>query len=177
MTKDEMLAALKAEHGIDVEALQTAAAGAGNMSELTAALTEALKSAPTAQLELSAQQQGDGSVALTSEDIVQSVVELANKNQALSDTVVGLVRKDAEREVDGYISEGRVLPKQRAGFVRLALEDRDQLAVMLPDKPVVPVSSTVGLSAPDGEQRQVEDIDATVAALVKQHREFFEQSK
>jgi hypothetical protein len=168
MDKAELIAQLKAEHGIDVEALQ---AGHGDqpagMSELTAALTQALS--------------GNGQVELTGPDgqtvglpeIVGAVAELASLTRNQGDEISGLRRERAESEVDGYIGAGRVLPKQRESFVRLAMEDRDELAVLLPDSPVVPLSQVRGAAPPQGEDAHERDIDKELAELTAGHPEFF----
>ena len=60
--------------------------------------------------------------------MVGAVAELAEKNVSLTGTV-GVLQKDAaEREVDGYIGVGRLLPKSRARAVTLVLSgDREGL--------------------------------------------------
>ena len=123
MTREELLAALKAEHGIDVEALEAQAAQRADMSQLTAALTEALRpAAGTVSLT------GADGETVSLSDVVGAVAELAEKNVALSGTV-GVLQKDAaEREIDGYIGVGRLLPKSRARAVTMVLSgDRDGL--------------------------------------------------
>ena len=86
MSKEELLAALKAEHGVDVEALQAQAGQRSEMSQLTAALTEALRPAAAA-----ATQPADGETVSLS-DVVGAVAELAEKNVALSGTVGDLLQ-------------------------------------------------------------------------------------
>jgi hypothetical protein len=166
-TKDELLAALKAEHGIDVEDLQAQAGQRTDMSQLTAALTEALRPA-AGQVQLA----GDGTgetVSLT--DVIGAVAELAEKNVALSGTVGDLQKTAAEREVDDYIGVGRLLPKTRKHAVKLVLSgDREGLdEILAPENaPYVKLNHTEGAAPPQGEQRQLEDIDAEVARLTSQ---------
>jgi hypothetical protein len=162
-TREELLAALKAEHGIDVEELQAQAAQRTEMSQLTAALTEALRPASgTVSLTGS-----DGeTVSLT--DVIGAVAELAEKNVALSGTV-GELRKDAaEREIDGYIGKGRLLPKARGKAVAMVLAgDREGLDMFLSpaDQPYVRLNHTEGSAPPQGEQKHQEDIDAEIMRL------------
>lgn len=177
-TKEELFEALKKDHGIDVAALQ-ASSEAGRQvgltmdaQELTTAISTALRQAPTVQLS----QEQEGATSLTGPDVVNAVVELANTNQQLGAKVTELVRKDAEREVEEYIRDGKVLPKQRAAMVELALTNRDMLAALLPDEPVIKMSAQAGITGPDGEQQHVADIDGTIAALSARHKEFFEPS-
>jgi hypothetical protein len=166
LTKDELLAALKAEHGIDVAALQaTAVVPPSDSGTVAASVVEALKAAGVVQLSAA----GD----LSQSDVVAAVVELASANKAQAGSIAKLERREAEHEVDGYIAGGRVLPKQRGAFVELALSNRDMLDTLLPDEPVVKLNHQEGLPGPDGEQRQEQDIDAEVARLTAQHKEFF----
>lgn len=172
MTKEEMLAALKAEHGIDVEALTEQAGAKADMSQLTAALTEALRPA-SGQVQLTG---GDGeTVSLT--DVIGAVAELAEKNVTLTGTVTDLRKKDAEREIDGYVRVGRLLPKSRVRAVEMVLAgDREGLEDFLaPEKePYVKLNQVEGAAPPQGEQKHVEDIDSEIMRLTGDHREFFE---
>jgi hypothetical protein len=165
-TREELIAALKAEHGIDVEDLQAQAGQRTDMSQLTAALTEALKPA-AGQVRLSA---GSGEeVTLT--DVVGAVAELAEKNVTLSGTVGALQKDAAEREIDGYVSAGRLLPKSRARAVEMVLSgDREGLDDFLAPEgqPYVKLNHTEGAAPPQGEQRQHEDIEGEVARLTSQ---------
>lgn len=155
MTKEELLAALRDEHGIDVEALQAQAAEAAGASQLTAALSQALGS--------SAALSADGE-SLTLSDVVNAVAELHQNNLELSSTVSQLTTERAASEIDGYIAAGRVLPRQRAAFIELALTNRDMLDQLLPEVPVVRLNNLEGTGGqPQGEQHQSADIDAEIA--------------
>jgi hypothetical protein len=169
-TKEELVAQLKKDHGIDVEALQAAAAQppAPDMAALTASVAEALK---TSGVQLS--QGSEGELQLS--DVTAAVVELAADNKGLRGDVAKLQRQAAEREVDAFIDAGRLLPKTRATAVELALTNRDALdTIVAPeDKPYVKLASQEGVSGPDGEQRQEQDVDAELARLAAEHSEFF----
>jgi hypothetical protein len=170
-TREELLAQLKAEHGIDVEALQAQAAQRTDMSGLTAALTEALRPAAGA-VSLS----GDGGEEVTLTDVVGAVAELAEKNVTLTGTVGDLRKKDAEREIDGYIGAGRLLPKSRRKAIELVLSgDREGLEDFLaPEKePYVRLNHVEGAAPPQGEQRHAEDIGSEIMRLTASHGEFF----
>lgn len=162
-TKEELLEALKSEHGIDVEALQAQAGQRADMSQLTAALAEALRPAG-GSVQLTG---GDGeTVSLT--DVIGAVAELAEKNVTLTSTVGALQKDAAEREVAGYIGKGRLLPKTRGYAVSLVLSgDRDGLdAILAPaDQPYVKLNQVEGAAPPQGEQKHEQDIDAEVARL------------
>lgn len=172
MTKDELLARLREQHGIDVTALEAKASAGPDTSALTAALTEALKAAaPT--LSLTSAEGEDGKLELS--DVVGAVAELAAQHRVFGDRVVALEREGAEAEIDGYISEGRVLPKQRAAYVTMALTARDQLEVMLPEKPIVALNAQAGTGGrPQGEQRQELDIDQEILRLTNENAGIFD---
>lgn len=157
-TKEELIAGLK-EHGIDVEALQAAATSQPDTAALTAALTKALEPAGTVKL---SNGKGEDEISLT--DIVGAVAELAQTNGTLAASVVGLQKKDASREIDGYVKDGRVLPKQRDSYVELALTNRDLLDSLLPDEPVVKLNHQAGVTPPDDKKKQ-EDLDAEIIRL------------
>jgi hypothetical protein len=171
MTREELLAALKKDHGIDVEALRLAAVAAPvapDVAGLTASVVQALKEGGYVSLAAD-----PGTVSLG--DVTAAVVELAADNKGLRGEVDTLKRQAAETEVDGYIGAGRLLPKTREAAIQMALTRRDDLdAVLAPaDRPYVKLSVQHGVDGPDGEQKQEEDIDAEVARLTAQHGEFF----
>jgi hypothetical protein len=170
LSREELLAALKNEHGIDVTALQAAAAAppAPDTAALTASVVQALKDAGMVQLSAD-----PGTVSLS--DVTAAVVELAADNKGLRKSVDDLKLAAAETEVDGYIDAGRLLPKTREVAVGMALSNRDGLdAILAPvNAPYVKLSHQDGVSGPDGEQRHEEDIDAEVARLSAEHSQFF----
>lgn len=133
MTKEELLAALKAEHGIDVEALQTEAS---RTAELSAQLTDVNE-----QLALS----GEKAIQVT--DLAEAVVELSNSNKSLATKVETLSEKNAalelsaaESEVDKLVSAGKVLPAQRDVMVKLSMNDRETFDALVPANPIVSLS-------------------------------------
>jgi hypothetical protein len=171
LTLPELLAALKTDHGIDVEQLQAAAAApqGPDAAALSSALVDALKTAGLVGLSDS---QGDISLS----DVTAAVVELAADNKGLHSKVGELELTAAQAEVDGYISVGRLLPKTREVAVRMALaNDRDGLAAILAPvgEPYVKLSAQNGLPGNDGEQGQERDIDGELARLTATHGEFF----
>lgn len=172
LTKAELLAALKDEHGIDVEALQASAAvtpPAPDVTALTGAVVQALKDG--GYVSLAAADAG----SVTMGDVTAAVVELAADNKGLRGEVDGLKRSAAETEVDGYIGAGRLLPKTRDAAIEMALSRRSDLeAILAPaEHPYVALSAPQGVGGRDGEQRQEEDIDREIAALTAQHSEYF----
>lgn len=172
LTREELLAALKNEHGIDVAALQAAAAAppAPDAAALSSALVNALTEAGVVQLT-----KGDTGSEVSLSDVTAAVVELAADNKNLRGSVAALERQAAVTEVEGYIAAGRLLPKTHDTAVELALSNRDALeAILAPENsPYVQLSRQEGVGGADGEQRQEQDIDAEVARLTAQHKDFF----
>jgi len=170
LTREQLLEQLKKDHGIDVEALQAAAAQppAPDTAALSAAVTEALQAAG---VKLSAGEDGE----LKLSDVSAAVVELAQDNKGLRAAVSGLERKAAETEVDGYIATGRLLPKTRKTAIEMALSNRDALDDILApeDRPYVQLARQEGVPGADGEQRQEHDIADEVARLTADHSQFF----
>lgn len=170
LTREQLLEQLKKDHGIDVEALQAAAAQppAPDTATLSTAVVEALKSAG---VKLTAGE--DGGLKLS--DVSAAVVELAADNKGLRDSVDDLKLKAATTEVDGYIGTGRLLPKTRETAIEMALTNRKGLDTILApeDAPYVKLATQEGVGGNDGEQRQEHDIDAEVARLSAEHSQFF----
>jgi hypothetical protein len=169
-TREELLAALKNEHGIDVEALQASAAAppAPDTAALSASVMQALKDAGVVQLSAD-----PGQVSLS--DVTGAVVELAQDNRSLRASVDELKLSAATTEVEGYIDAGRLLPKTRETAIQMALSRREELDTILApaDRPYVALARQDGISGPDGEQRHEEDIDSEVARLTAEHSQFF----
>lgn len=168
-TKEELLAQLKAEHGIDVATLQAQAAQRVDTAQLTAILTEALKGS---DVKLSAT---DGStVSLT--DVTGAIVELAGQNKAQGERIAGLERETAETRVDKLIDDGRLLPKSRNVGIEMLLSHRqeDLDAITAPaDAPYVKLNHQEGGTQPDGEDKHEQDIDAELTRLTQDHPEIF----
>ncbi len=168
-TKEELLEALKTEHGIDVAALQSAAqAPRVDSAALSAAVTEALQGTG---IQLTA---GDASqISLT--DVTGAIVELAAKNTALGADVAALKKGAATTGVAALIGDGRLLPKSREVAIEMALTNPDQLdAITAPvDAPYVKLSSPVGRTAPDGEEKQEADVDKELARLTADNPHLF----
>lgn len=141
MNKDEMIAALK-EHGIDVPALQAAANKPADTSALTAALSNVLKEAGVVKLSQTDEDE------LGIKDIAEAVVELSGEKLKLETTVKALVEEAekvklsaATKEVEGYVSQGRILPKAKVTMIALAMEDRESFESLLSDDPIVSLSA------------------------------------
>ena len=178
MELDEMLEALKAEHGIDVEALQ------GEVASLSAALEEA-PAAPEADTEavtaellaaFSGVLNTTGIVALSADDltiesVASAVVELARNNTELATTVADLKATNdelalsaAETEVDKLVSVGRVLPTQRDAMIELSMTNREMFDRLLPEKAIVSLSED-GVTVHDGRESEGAPADDEITRL------------
>jgi hypothetical protein len=163
MTKEELIAALKEEHGVDVAALQAEAVKpATDTTELSNKLVEALKNADV--LKLSA----DDSNANV-EQVVGAVVELANDNVKLSNRVETLELSNAKilatSEVDAKVREGFIDPAKRDSMIKLYLSNSDLYTELLPAEPVIELSVERGTSTGANEDKVELDVDAEVARL------------
>jgi hypothetical protein len=169
MTRDEMLAALKADHGLDVVALQAAntdlearvaasASQADLAAQLTADLTTQLTQAGTLKLAAGSED------ALTSADMVGAVAELAQTNLALTGRVQTLEHREAELLVDDLVRTGRVMPTQRDAFVELKLSGTDMFDKLVPAEPIVKMGVEAGV-APDDGRHETLDVGAEIARL------------
>jgi len=176
LTKDELLAELKAKHGIDVEALQVQASAPQpepvsqgmDVSDLTAALTAALQATPAgAQL---AAGSGD-SVSL--DDVVGSVVELSRQNTVLAAGYESLRSERAAETVDRLIGDGYIIPKQRSFAIKLKLTSEEDFSEFVPAEPIVPVNQQTGLTAPRDEREQVQQQEE-VLRLTDAYKEYFD---
>jgi len=156
-TREEIIAELRALDGTDVDALEAQAGRSGDVSQLTAALTQALG--------------GDGNVALangiTGDDLVGAVSELAQLSNAQAERINSLERDKAAVEVDKLISVGRLLPKARERAIEMTLSgDTEGLAAFTApaDSPYVKLDSPAGLTG-DTDEGHVKDVDAELARL------------
>lgn len=136
MTREELIALAKEEHGIDFEALQEKA----EKYDANVALTNRLQTelAETGVLTLSNDSEA------SADDLVGAVVELGKSNVALTARVEGLEetkkRDDAAVRVDSLIREGRILPKDKEAQVELLLSNSDLFERLVPEKPIVSLS-------------------------------------
>lgn len=140
MDLDQLIQTLKADHGVDVKALQEQAEEADKSKTLVAAMSQVLATA-TGQKTAT-----DGP---TVEEVGQAVVELAGEKVALAKAVTEqkaeidkLKLSAAQSEVKSLVSTGHILPKQEEVMIRLAVEDRTTFDALLPDNPLVSLSET-----------------------------------
>lgn len=156
-TLEDLLAALKDKHNIDVAALQAAAAQSAATATLSQTLVSALETAGVVKLSNTSEK------TVSNEDIVGAVAELADKHVSLTNQVTVLQRQGAEREVDSLIGAGRILPAEREPRIELKLTNPAMFDKLLPAQPIVKLDAEQGTTPPDENKQK--DIDAEIARL------------
>lgn len=154
-TKEELIAALKAEHGVDVVALS---------ASLDAATAAAKAPVTPETVQLSAEQAqvlndsgiialSAGKNSLANEDVLATLVGSAEKVIALSASVKDLSEKSAkataEHRVDELIGGGFITPAHRESQIELALSNSELFEKLVPTTPIVALSAEAGEDIPD----------------------------
>ena len=194
MTLAEILAALKADHNIDVEGLQAQLEELKtNLTETEAKATESETSVTEVKTELETSQAEverviaeaeaakaeaaeaqteattakEAAVALsaailekldgfdvislsnaeagpTAEELIAGVAELANSRVELSNQLETItaegIKKDAQHRIEGLISEGRILEKNKEAQTKLLLSNSELFEELLPEQPLIELS-------------------------------------
>jgi hypothetical protein len=162
MTKDELISALKIEHGIDVADLQGRVAAGDKALALSNSLTQALSGL-----------KDQGVIALsntdelTGDDVVGAFAQLAEKNVALSNRIDTIEadgkQKAAEVAVDKAIADGFIFPAKRDANIALYLSNKEQFEALLPEKPLVALSAEALKGDEDSEA--LSQVDAEIVRL------------
>lgn len=142
MELDALLQELKDKHGVDVNALKASAEKAEQDAQMVAAMSNVLGAATgttVSQSEMSVEDVGRAVVELSQEK-VNLAKTVAEQAQALEELKLSAQTSKAEAEVDGLVRAGRVLPKQRDAYVKLAVHDRATFDALVPDDAVVQLS-------------------------------------
>lgn len=151
---NELLDTLRDEHGINVAELQAAATAGEAATALSNALTSALKDTNMVKL--------SNGEEITGEEIISSVVELAETNVALSARLETLEKDKAATAVDKLVAEGFILPAQRDTMLELKLTNPELFDKLLPETPLVKLSNEKGF-IPDAPNTTA--IDDEIARL------------
>jgi hypothetical protein len=196
-TREELLAELKKDHGIDVEALQAQVAEKDTkVTELSASVEE--KDAKIVELSGKIEEKDAEVVELAAKvvevnegdevslaDVGNAIVELSAKIDAKDAQIVELSGKvdeiqaekeelrtaAAESEVEGYIKTGRILPKQRERMIKLSLEDREAFEDLLPENAIVTLSESGVTSHQDTNSDEAKEQQSETERLAKLARE------
>lgn len=165
MTKEELIAALKKEHGIDVDALQADAAKAGDTAKLSNDLVTALTDAGVVKLSNSEE------TGKNVEEVVGAVVELAKDNVELSNRLAAVELSNrqiiAKSEVAAKVRDGFIEPAKEEAMVKLYLSNHDLFTELLPTERIVNLSGEeTGSSTEDNEKVEL-DVNAEAERLAK----------
>lgn len=157
MTREELLAALKADHGIDVEALQAKAETVDASMALSNKIQEQLVG--TGLLKLS-----NSDETVDADTLIGAIAEAGTKIVELSGRVDTLVEDAAKTaavaKVQALIKTGYILPKHEDAMVELRLSNAELFDKVMPDQPIVK------LSVENGNEPTDDAHEATVLAEV-----------
>lgn len=165
MDLDDLKAELKADHGIDVDALQRQS----GLVDSAVALTNAVRDALTENDLLTLSNSED----VTADALVSAIKEAGDKIVALSGKVEEIekasAQKDAVAHVDDLIRAGRILPKHKDAQVELLLSNPTLFDSLLPEQPLVRLSHEDGTDPIDPKpsddvKAEIERIASTPAA-------------
>lgn len=189
-TLQDILAELKADHNVDVDALQAQLSAAEtkaseqevalsaaqeqlaakpDLDELVEKVRTALAGTGVADETKLSASEGD----VTTDDIVSAVatlaqdnVKLTSANEANDKRIAALEKRHVEGEIDALIGEGKILPAKREVFLTMALTNREMFDQIIPDEPLVKLGNELG-SGPSAEAHQTQevDIEAEIARL------------
>lgn len=163
MTLEEMIAALKVDHNIDVPALQAAAASAGDVASLSNAFQEAVNALEdTGILRLS-----NGN-EVTPDQLVGSIKEVVELTNTQRTRIDKLERSGAEAEVARKVEQGYLLPTQKDAMVTLYLTNPDVYSALLPAEPIIKLSDEQGTEATDANAQERNEQQEAVDRYSKQ---------
>lgn len=147
MTKEELLAALKADHGVDVVELESKLGAVASESEANkaavASLTSALETAGVVKL--------SNGEELTPTDVAKAVSDLATGHLELSAKVDELTNDRAAVAVDALVQAGRILPAQRDAMLTLKLTNEELFTALVPEQPLIKLNAEEGVVTDDSE--------------------------
>lgn len=148
-TKEELIAQLRDEHKVDVEALQTELSAAQAQVAATpqfdeSTLVQAFSSALQQAGAVSLTQKDEKGQEVTLTDVAEAVIEVANEKvelagrvETLETELVAAQKREVEKEVDELIKAGRILPKAKDAMVKLASTDRESFEAIVPEDAIV----------------------------------------
>lgn len=153
---DELIAALKDKHNIDVSALQAKTAENEQQTKLSQTIVDALANAGVVKLS------STDDKAVSNDTVAAAVKDLATNNIALTSRLTSLEKADAEHAVDALITEGRILPAQREVMVDMKLSYPDMFTKVVPATPLVKLTNELGVNEPKAKQHEL-DVEAEIA--------------
>ena len=154
MTLDELLAELKADHGIDVPALQEQSVALSN------AVTEALTETGLLTLSNATDKVSTSDLVAAITTAGEQIVSLSAENEDLKEatkTVAATVR------VDELVRTGHILPKNKDAQIELLLSNAALFDALLPEQPLVRLSQETGTDPADTDAES--DVTTEIARL------------
>lgn len=161
MTKEELIAALKNEHGIDVDALQAEATKPQD-TDPAAELSNKLVATLT---DLGVVKLSNDNAAENVEQVVGAVVELAKDNVELSNRIEKLeknsLENEAKFEVKTKIRDGFIEPANEGPMTELYMTNKSLYEKLVPSEPLVNLSGKEVGTSVEANENKVEETDVT----------------
>lgn len=187
-TLEEILAELKADHDLDVDALKTQLsttetekteletrlstvetdlASRPDTDELVDRIKASLQGTE-AETKLSGAEIDDDTVVMAVSELAQQNVRLTEAGGKAVERIEALERRNTEGEIDRLVSEGRILPGKRETYLNLALSNRDLFDELVPDEAIVSLNNEQG-TAPTGEEagKREWDVEAELSRVLE----------
>jgi len=153
MQLDDLLATLKADHNIDVPALQEAAGKVDKAVALTARIQQDLSDAGF--IALSDTDDGLASAEELSSVIEEAGAQVVSLTAQVEEMQTATARKEAESKVQKLVDDAFILEDKFDAYVKLAMNDPETFEEIVPD------SALVSLSDEQGSEQEEEDPDPT----------------
>lgn len=177
-TLEEILAELKADHNMDVDALKTQLSAIetekgeletklstveGQLAERpdTDELVDRIKASlqgTEAETKLSASDIDEDTVVMAVSELAQQNVRLTEAGSRAVERIEALEKRNTETEIDALIGEGRILPAKRETYLNLALSNRDLFDELVPEEAIVKLGNEQG-TAPTAEESAKKEVD------------------
>lgn len=167
-TLDELFAELKADHNIDVPALQEKATHAESALTLSNKIQEELVG--TGLLKLS-----NGEEA-TADVLIGAIAEAGDQLTKLSNRVDSLIeegsKKEATAEVEKLVLSGHILTKDKDAMTELRLSNPDLFTKLVPEKPVVALSQERGRDEVESDAKNAQTEIDRLADIASSQRTY-----
>jgi hypothetical protein len=174
-TKEELIAALREEHGIDVEELESqvtalsATADENDGPTVEDIAKQIVRTVSAAGVELSGG--GGNEEDLDIRDVAEAVIELAREKSDMEVRVTELVNERdaqvalaAQVDVEAKIASGHILPTQKDAMVKLARTDPDTYKALVPQAPIVDMTED-GVTVTDATTTMSAEAEQEIARL------------
>lgn len=165
-TLTEIFDHLKAEHDIDVPALQAQVAESAGVAELSAKLSAVLDSNGIIKL-------SNGETA-KAEDLVLAVGQVVADKAELSGRIEALELSNrqaaAEAAVDKLIEDGFLAESTRAAYINLKLSNEETFNAIVPEQPIIKLSGEAQTFVPADSKHE-----ETVTAEINRYSELATQ--